>query len=106
MEDLLEAGAELDRMIHIQVVGGEGEAPPYSTDMTFAWPLFRQMPRPKRLHVDQAGVHHCMCGGSDQGAGETIQPAVWEKSKKMAHVICLAALKMKALGLKRTPEPG
>ena len=37
MEDLLGAGPELDRMIHIQVVGGEGEVPPYSTDMTFAW---------------------------------------------------------------------
>ncbi len=103
MEDLLEAGPELDTRIHIQVVGGEGEAPPYSTDMTFAWPLFRQMPRPKRLHVDPAGVHHCMCGGTDQGAYGTIQPVVWEKSNKMAHVICLAALKAKALGLKKVP---
>ena len=31
-------------------------------------------------------------------------PIVWEKSNKMAHVICIAALKAKALGLKRTPE--
>ncbi|MCL5807946.1 MAG: hypothetical protein M1418_05290 [Deltaproteobacteria bacterium] len=103
MEDLLKAGPELDKMIHIQVVGGGGEAPPYSTDMTFAWSLFRQMPRPKRLHVDEAGVHHCMCGGSDQGACEAIRSVVWEKSTKMAHVICLAALKAKALGLKKTP---
>jgi hypothetical protein len=106
MEERLEAGPELDRMIHTRVVGGEGEAPPYSTDMTFAWSLFRQMPRPKRLHVDQAGVHHCMCGGAEQGAEGAIQPVVWEKSKKMAHVICLAALKMKALGLKKAPGPG
>jgi hypothetical protein len=101
MKEGLDAGPELDRLIHTQVVGGEGEAPPYSTDIAVAWPLFRQMPRPKRLHVDTAGVHHCMCGGTGQGAGETIQPAVWEKGNKMALVICLAALKMKELGLKR-----
>ena len=101
MKEGLVAGAELDRVIHTQVMGGTGEAPPYSTDIAAAWPLFRQMPRPKRLHVDTAGVHHCMCGGSEQGAGEAIQPAVWAKGDKMALVICLAALKAKALGLKK-----
>lgn len=101
MDISLEAGPELDRMVHHQVMGGDGEAPLYSTDIACAWPLFRQMPRPKRLHVDKAGIHHCLCGGSDQGARGIIEPVVWEKAKKMAHVICLAALRAKALGLKR-----
>jgi hypothetical protein len=101
MDILLEAGPELDRMIHRQVIGGNGEAPAYSTDIACAWLLFKQMPRPKRLHVDEDGIHHCLCGGSDQGACGIIEPVVWEKAKKMAHVICLAALKAKALGLKK-----
>ena len=99
MDTALEAGPELDRMIHRHIVGGAGEVPPYSTDIACAWPLFKEMPRPKRLHVDEAGIHHCLCGGSDQGACGGIVPIVWEKATKMAHVICLAALKAKALGL-------
>ena len=101
MENRLVAGPELDRMIHTRVVGGQGEVPPYSTDIAVAWPLFRDMPRPKRLHVDVAGVHHCMCGGSEDGAGGAIRPTVWEKGPKMALVICLAALKAKEMGLKK-----
>ena len=89
----LEAGPELDRLVHEKVVKGEGEAPAYSTDIGVAWDLFRALPRPKRLHVDAARVHHCMCGGAEEGADGGFKPAIWEKADKMAHVICLAALK-------------
>ena len=87
------AGPELDQLVHSKVVGAEGAAPPYSTDIATAWDLWKKLPRPKRLHVGPDGVHHCMCGGTEQGADGKFQPAVWEKADKMALVICLAALK-------------
>ncbi len=93
MASNLTAGPELDKLVHEKVVKGAGEAPAYSTDIAAAWPLFRTMPRPKRLHVDPQGVNHCMCGGTDEGADSGFKPAVWEKADKMALVICLAALK-------------
>lgn len=101
MSDKPAAGPELDRLVHDRLMGGQGEAPAYSTDIALAWPFFRQMPRPKRLHVDEQGVHHCMCGGSEEGADGSVKPLVWEKADKMAPVICLAALKAAELGLKR-----
>lgn len=88
------AGRELDQEVHEKVVKGEGEAPPYSTDITTAWELFRKMPRPKRLHVSTDGVHHCLVGGEEPGADGEYRPAIWEKADKMAPVICLAALKL------------
>ncbi len=94
----LKAGPELDQLIHTRVVKGERPAPAYSTDIAVAWPFFRAMPRPKRLHVDEAGVHHCMCGGKDEGAEGSFQPEIWEKADKMALVICLAALKLAERG--------
>ncbi len=94
MTQQLQAGCELDRLVHEKVVKGEGEAPAYSTDITVAWKLWQGLPRPKRLHVDAERVHHCMCGGTDESANGEYKPAVWEKGDKMALVICLAALKM------------
>ena len=93
MAQLLQAGPELDKLVHEKVVKGEGEAPAYSTDIAVAWDLFKKFPRPKRLHVDPQGVHHCMVGGSEEGADGVLKPAIWEKADKMALVICLAALK-------------
>ncbi len=93
MDEKLTAGSELDQLVHTRVVGGEGTPPPYSTDIAAAWELWKKLPRPKRLHVGEDGVHHCMCGGSAQGADGGFQPAIWEKADKMALVICLAALK-------------
>ncbi|HEX2987467.1 MAG TPA: hypothetical protein VHS06_04780 [Chloroflexota bacterium] len=90
----LQAGSELDRLIHEKVVKGEGEAPAYSTDIAVAWKLWQGLPRPKRLHVDAARVHHCMCGGTDESADGVFKPDVWETADKMALAICRAALKM------------
>jgi hypothetical protein len=92
MEGKLGAGRELDQRVHEVVVKGEGEAPAYSTDITAAWELFRKLPRPKRLQVDEGGAHHCLCGGSEQGADGRFEPIVWEQADKMAPAICLAAL--------------
>jgi hypothetical protein len=97
MSEKLTAGPELDRLVHTKVVGAEGDAPAYSTDIAVAWDLWKALPKPKRLHVGLDAVHHCMCGGTESGADGTFQPAVWEKADKMALVICLAALKQAAL---------
>ena len=94
MTQQLQAGSEMDKLVHEKVVKGEGEAPAYSKDIAVAWELFRKFPRPKRLHVDAQGVHHCMVGGTEEGADGAFKPAVWEKADKMAPVICLAALKL------------
>ena len=101
MENRLVAGPELDRMVHARVMGKEGEAPPYSTDIAVAWDLLKLLPRPKRMHADTSGVHHCMCGGPDQGAGEAMKPVVWERGDRFAFVLCLTALKAKEVGLIR-----
>ena len=93
IDEMPVAGPELDRLVHEKVLKGEGQIAPYSTDITEAWELWRRLPRPKRLHVDDQGVHHCMCGGGDSGADGGFQPATWEKADKMPRVICLAALK-------------
>ena len=93
MIEKLAAGPELDQLVHSRVMKAEGAAPPYSTDIAVAWVLWKGLPKPKRLHVGEDGVHHCMCGGTQQGADASFQPAVWEKAGKMALVICLAALK-------------
>ncbi|MHB0871665.1 MAG: hypothetical protein ACYC66_07345 [Chloroflexota bacterium] len=93
MSEKLTAGPELDRLVHTRVVGAEGAAPAYSTDIAVAWDLWKKLPRPKRLHVDAERVHHCMCGGSEQGAAGSFEPEVWERADKMALVICMAALK-------------
>ena len=93
MSEQLKAGPDLDRLVHAKVKQASGAPPPYSTDIAAAWELWKGLPRPKRLHVGEDGVHHCMCGGSQQGADGTFQPAVWEKGERMALVICLAALK-------------
>ena len=92
MDAKMEAGAELDRLVHDRIMGGQGEVRPYSTDIAAAWEVWRKLPRPKRLHVGADSVHHCMCGGSDSGADGQFEPAVWEKADKMALVICQAAL--------------
>lgn len=92
MTGRLVAGRELDQLVHSRVMGAEGEAPPYSTDIVAAWEVWRRLPRPKRLHVGGDRVHHCMCGGTEQGADGNFEPLIWEKADKMALVICLAAL--------------
>jgi hypothetical protein len=92
MEGKLAAGRELDRRVHELFMKGEGEAPPYSTEIGAAWELFRKLPRPKRLQADEDGTHHCMCGGSAEGADGRFEPAVWERAEKVAPAICLAAL--------------
>ncbi len=93
MIERLTAGPELDQLVHNKIMKAEGAAPPYSTDIAVAWQLWKGLPKPKRLHVGVDGIHHCMCGGSEQGADGEFQPAIWEKADKMALVICLAALK-------------
>lgn len=93
MSNGIQAGPDLDRLVHRKVMKGEGEPPAYSTDIAVAWKLWQGLPRPKRLHVDAERVHHCMCGGTEDGADGTFEPAVWEKADKMALVICLAALR-------------
>ncbi len=89
----LKAGPDLDRLVHEKVKGGKGAAPPYSTDIAAAWELWKALPRPKRLHVGEDGVHHCMCGGTQKGASGIFDPAIWEQAERMALVICLAALR-------------
>lgn len=98
MTQQFQAGAELDSLVHEKVMKGQGEAPAYSTDIAAAWELWKKLPRPKRLHVDTTGVHHCMCGGTDEGAAGSFEPAIWEKADKMALVICQAALKQAQQG--------
>lgn len=93
MSEQYKAGPELDQLVHSKVVGGEGAAPEYSTDIAVAWELWKGLPRPKRLHVDAERVHHCMCGGTDEGGAGAFKPEIWEKANKMALVICQAALK-------------
>jgi hypothetical protein len=87
------AGPELDQLVHERVVKAEGPAPTYSTDIAVAWKLWQGLPRPKRLHVGEDRVHHCMCGGTQEGADSSFQPEICEKANKMPLVICLAALK-------------
>lgn len=97
MIDRPTAGPEMDRLVQSRVLGVDGPAPAYSIDIAAAWELWKKLPRPKRLHVDTEGVHHCMCGGSDRGADGSFEPAVWEKADKMAMAICLAALRWREL---------
>lgn len=93
MNEVLTAVPELDRLVHDKVLKSEGQVAAYSTEIAAAWELWRGLPRPKRLHVDEKGVHHCMCGGTDSGADGGFKPLIWEKADKMPRVICLAALK-------------
>ncbi len=45
--------------------------------------VIRTSPSGNNLISDD-GVHHCLVGGSSQGADGSTQPQVWEKSNKMA----------------------
>jgi hypothetical protein len=41
-----------------------------------AWRLWNELPFPKRIHQDEAGNYHVLCGGYSYGASTDMGPAV------------------------------